>query len=66
MTLIIEIGLGMIKMHPHTKIHVRSSNSSTMRALNYRDTHRHTHGTDSITLTADAEGKNISLNCLLF
>ena len=47
------------KVHPHTKIHVRTSNDSAMsmmRAMKYRQTH--THRTNSITSTADVGGKS--------
>ncbi len=51
-----KVGLDIVKVHDHTKIHVRRSNGSAGKALNYR----HTHWTDSITSIADEEGKKQS------
>ncbi len=56
MTLTIELGRDIMKVH--TKIRVRMPNGSARRALNYRQTHTHTHGTDSITSDRCAGGKN--------
>ena len=36
----------IIKVHPHTKIRVRTSNGSAVRALNYRQIHTHPHTLD--------------------
>ncbi len=56
MTLPIKLDLDMVQVDLHIKCFVRMSNSSAVRVL----TDRHTDGTDSITLTADAGGKNES------
>ena len=59
MTLTIELGQDIVGTHPHTKNRVHTSNGSVMRVLKDRQTDRHTDGTDSITSTADAGGKNL-------
>ena len=60
MTLTFQLDLDMIQVDLHVRFLVRMSNGSSVRVLNYRHTlpHRHTDGTDSITSTADAGGKN--------
>ncbi len=59
-TLTVELGLDIIKVHPETKICIRTTNGSVRRVLNYRYTH--THWTDSITSTADEGGNNHGMN----
>ncbi len=60
MTLAFKLDLDMNQVDLHVKFLVHTSNSSAVRVLNYRHTHRHTGRTDSITSTAVAGGNNNS------
>ena len=57
MTLTYNPSLAKGKVNFHTKNQGRGSNGSAVRVLT--DTQTHTHGTDSMTLTADAGGNNV-------
>ena len=59
MTLIFELDLDIVKVHPYTEIWVHRSNGSAVRVLTDGQTDRQTDGTDSITSTADTGGKNM-------
>ncbi len=58
MTLPIELDLDLVPVDFHVKFYVRTLNGSVMRAQTDRQTHTRTNGSDSMTSTADAGGKN--------
>ncbi len=57
-TLPIKLDLDMVHIDFHVKFLVRMSNGSVSRAQTHTHTDTHTDGSDSMTSTADAGGKN--------
>ncbi len=58
MTLTIELDLDTVQVDLHVKFPLRTSNSSVVRVLTERHTHRQTV-IDSITSTADVGGNKM-------
>ncbi len=59
MTLTFNLILAGVKVDLHAKYQDRRSNGLAVRALTNRQTNKQTHGTDNITSSANAGGKNI-------
>ena len=59
MTLTFELIQDAVMVHCHTKYYFHSSNGSAGRVLTDTQTDTQTDGTNSITSTADAGGKNL-------
>ncbi len=58
-TLTYNTSLAKVKVNPHTKNQGHRSNGSGVRVLTHTHTHRRKDGSESITSTADAGGKEI-------